>query len=114
MITAKMANHHAFARWFGQYNSTPRYPDIDWRPEEPIEIETLRLSLASGVPLSRNPASRFSFIRQGGGTLLLFVDGQCFECAEDTAALAESLCAQNRIILEPDLTNSDAAMALIA
>ena len=114
MITAKMVDHNAFARWFGQYSSTPRYPDMDWRPEEPVGTKPLRESLASGVPLSRNPASRFSFIRQGTGRpLLLFVDGQCFECVEETVAYAESLCAQDRMTLDPGLTNSDAAMALI-
>ena len=114
MITAKMGDHNAFARWFGRYSSTPRYPDMDWRPEEPVGTKPLRESLASGVPLSRNPASRFSFIRQGTGRpLLLFVDGQCFECVEETVAYAESLCAQDRMTLDPGLTNSDAAMALI-
>ena len=114
MITAKIGDRAAFTRWFGQYSSTPRYPDMDWRPEEPVEIEPLRKSLARGVPLSRNPASRFSFIRQDAPPLLLFVDGQCFECFEETLAFAEILCAQDRITLDPGLINSEAAMALIA
>lgn len=29
MITEKMADRTAFARWFGQYNSTPKYSDVD-------------------------------------------------------------------------------------
>lgn len=102
MVTEAMRDRDAFARWFGQYESTPKYPEMDWRPEEEIGIEELRARLADGAPLFRNPASRFSFIRRDGRLLLLFVDGQCFECGSDTAAFAETLCAQDRIEIGPD------------
>lgn len=114
MITEKMLDRDAFARWFGQYNSTRKYPDMDWRPEEPMQMEELREYLADYVPLRRNPASRFSFIRQQADFVLLFVDGQCFECANETSAFAEILCAQDSIEIDPDLVKSDSAMALIA
>jgi 50S ribosomal protein L16 3-hydroxylase len=45
--------------------------------------------------------------------VLLFVDGRCFECAQETAALAEILCAQDRITIDPGLIKSDSAMTLI-
>ena len=77
-------------------------------------VEALRASLEQGLPLSRNPASRFSFVRQGAQRVLLFVDGQCFECAGETAAFAETLCAQERVRIGPALAKSDAALALIA
>src|SRR3546814_7966241 len=64
MVIGKVLDRDAFARWFGQYNSTPKYADMDWQPEEPIQIEELREALGDNVPLCRNPASRFSFIRQ--------------------------------------------------
>lgn len=114
MVTEKMLDRDAFARWFGQYASAPKYPDMDWRPEEPMEIKALRERLAGNAPLCRNPASRFSFIRQAADSLLLFVDGQRLECAGETAALAEQLCAQDRIRIDPDLRSSDPAMELIA
>ncbi len=114
MITEKLDDRAAFARWFGGYNSTQKYPDIDWQPEEPIEINKLRQRLTDSEPLSRNPASRFSFIRQDADAVLLFVDGECFKCAGETAAFAENLCAQDRVAVDPELTKSDAAMALIA
>ncbi len=114
MITEKLGDREAFARWFGGYNSTPKYPDIDWKPEEPVEVAHLREMIADGEPLSRNPASRFSFIRQEVGAVLLFVDGECFECVEETAAFAETLCAQDCVVVDPQLTNSDAAMTLLA
>lgn len=113
MITQKLGDMKAFARWFGEYNSTPRYPDADWRPETPIAADELRQNLSSGAPIQRNPASRFSFIRESADTLLLFVDGQSFECAGESMALAEHLCAQDHITVKSDLMRSDAAVGLI-
>jgi len=55
MVLEKLADREAFANWFGKYNSTRKYPDIDWRPEEEIEPEQLRALLESGMPLIRNP-----------------------------------------------------------
>ena len=114
MITEKLGDPHAFARWFGGYNSTPKYPDIDWKPETPVETLQLRAMIANGEPLNRNPASRFSFIRQEAGEVLLFVDGGCFECTAETAAFAEALCAQDRITVDLQLTKSEPAMTLLA
>lgn len=113
MITETMLDRDAFARWFGQSSSMPKYPDTDWRPEAPIKKKALRASLADGLPLSRNPASRFSFIRQRGDSLLLFVDGVCFDCAGETMALAENLCAPGTIAIDPALIPSDPAIALL-
>ncbi len=113
MITETMLDRDAFARWFGGYNSTPKYPDVDWRPDAPIGAEELHAPLAGDERLVRNPASRFSFIRQGDGVVLLFVDGQCIECVAQTAVLAERLCADNPITIAPDLMRSPDAMMLL-
>lgn len=114
MVTEKVLDREAFARWFGEYNTTPKYPETDWQPEEPIAIDDLQAGLAEGAPLSRNPASRFSFIRQGGDALLLFVDGHSYACEGDVAAFAEQVCAGESIepgrIAEP----SPALLMLIA
>lgn len=114
MVTGTLLDRNAFARWFGEYNSTPKYSDADWLPDRPIGDAEMREGLANNVPLSRNPASRFSFVRQEAGTLLLFVDGHCFACAGETVALAQQLCAESLITIDPALTGSDAAMELIA
>ena len=53
------------------------------------------MHLESGAKLVRNPASRFSFIREGD-TVALFVDGECFECGAESAAFAERLCAEDQ------------------
>lgn len=114
MVTEAMCDREAFARWFGQYSSKPKYPDMEWQPEEGLQIEDIRAFAADDIPLRRNPASRFSFIRLRADCLLLFVDGECFECAKETMALAEQICAQDSIGIDPVLANSDPAMALIA
>ena len=114
MVAEKMLDRDAFARWFGEYNSRPKNPDLDWRPDEPIQIEELRTRLGGGVALCRNPASRFSFIRQSANSVVLFVDGERFECAEETIALAELFCAQDGIRIDQSLIGSDEATALIA
>ncbi len=114
MITARLGDREAFARWFGQYSSTPKYPEVDWRPEAPIAAAEMREILAGEVVLCRNPASRFSFVRQGAGTVLLFVDGGCFDCDGETADLAEVLCAKVRFGVDPGWLDVDAAVELIA
>ena len=114
MVTEKLGDKAAFARWFGAYTSTRKYPEIDWAPDEPIGVAELREALASGTALVRNPASRFSFVREEGDAVQLFVDGKCFDCAGEVAALAELLCAADRIVVEAELVRSDAAMELIA
>ena len=113
MVTARLADRAAFARWFGAYTTTPKYSEVDWQPEAPIGPEDLRAALASGAPLLRNPASRFSFVRGEADAVLLFVDGACFACAGETGAFAEQLCARDRITVDPELVKSAAAMALI-
>ena len=113
MVTEKLADRDAFARWFGEYSSAPKYPEVDWQPEEPVEAERLRSWIANGEPLTRNPASRFSFMRAEGGALLLFVDGECFETAGETAAFVEGLCAQDELIVDANLTHSEPTMALL-
>jgi 50S ribosomal protein L16 3-hydroxylase len=108
MITAKLGDRDAFARWFGRYNSTAKYPEVDWSPEEPVNTDEVGERIAGGAKLARNPASRFSFIRQDEA-VLLFVDGECFECTGKAAAFAERLCADDR----PSIGPGDTAQALI-
>jgi 50S ribosomal protein L16 3-hydroxylase len=99
MVTEKLADRPAFARWFGSYSTTRKYPDVDWAPEQPLDMDDLHALLAEGAPLLRNPASRFSFIRSEAGSLVLFVDGAEFACEGETAHFAEALCAADRLEL---------------
>jgi 50S ribosomal protein L16 3-hydroxylase len=113
MVMERLANPAAFARWFGEYNSTAKYPDIDWAPEAAVSVDELHSRLAAGEPLHRNPASRFSFLRREEG-VLLFVDGESFECDGEVGAFAEVLCAGERILMTPSQTGSETTMALVA
>ncbi len=114
MITAKMLDRDAFARWFGTYTSTRKYSDMDWRPQKTVEVAQLRECHADDGLLYRNPASRFSFVRQQAHSILLFVDGECFECTGEAAAFAERLCGQDRVTIDSGLLQSDPAMELVA
>lgn len=105
MVSERLADPAAFARWFGEYTTAPKYPEIDWAPEEPFTAAEVSDALADGAALVRNPASRFAFVR---GQDLLFVDGEALDCP---AALAERLCGATRIEPGADLI---AGVALIA
>lgn len=108
MVLDTLADRAAFARWFGRYNSQPKYEDADWRPDKPITAAQLRKSLAAGQSLRRNPASRFAFIREADA-VALYVDGECFDCDGDMARLAESLCAGKCV----DTPGTDEGLALL-
>lgn len=101
MVTEKVADRAAFARWFGGHSTAPKNPEIDWRPERSIGSEEAQALLAGGTALLRNPASRFSFVRQDAATVLLFVDGDCFPCADAAASFATRLAARERLVVEP-------------
>ncbi|MDB5714499.1 MAG: cupin protein [Sphingomonadales bacterium] len=113
MLTEKILDRDAFARWFGGYTSTPKNPE-NWAPDKPVENAGLRSFIEGGTPLVRNPASRFSFIRKSPASTLLFVDGECIECAKGTTAFAEQLCGQTSFKCDPRSMKSAAVMALIA
>lgn len=100
MMIEALGDRKQFARWFGGFSSTRKYPDVDWRPEEPLGMEDVRWAIGQGLELQRNPASRFAFVRESGDALLLFVDGETFACTTDTSALAEAICANDNLTLD--------------
>lgn len=111
MVIEALADREQFARWFGASSSTAKYPEIDWQPEEPVTADDVRDALDAGVPVLRNPASRFAFVRQGAG-VLLFVDGETFECAGDVAELAEMLSDADETMVSE--ASDDAVELLVA
>lgn len=113
MITDKLGDRAAFARWFGEYSSTPKNPEQDFAPDKPMTLKRLHKAIAVGQGVTRNPASRFVFIRHAPHRLDLFVDGTCYPCADETAALAEQLCAQPHVTVPADFGASEAALALL-
>jgi 50S ribosomal protein L16 3-hydroxylase len=110
MVLEALGDKQRFARWFGAASSTRKYPDIDWRPEEPLSLDDIREAIEQQMELQRNPASRFAFVREGRDALMLFVDGETFECGAETSALAEAICANDSLTLD---TVSDAACELL-
>ncbi len=110
-VTEALQDPAAFARWFGEFCTAPKYPDVDWQPAEPIEVAALRVA---GGALHRNPASRFSFIRRSEAAVWLFVDGECFDCRDAGAVFAEQICARPVVMADPQTLASDAALTMIA
>jgi 50S ribosomal protein L16 3-hydroxylase len=113
MMLESLSDPAHFARWFGTFNSTPKYPDMDWRPEEPVTPEELRAAISAQVPLARNPASRLAFVADGKDALMLFADGICFDCVGETGALARDLCAADSLVLDAAIAGSPAAVDLL-
>jgi 50S ribosomal protein L16 3-hydroxylase len=113
MVMDKLGDRAAFARWFGEETSARKYPEIDWSPDEPVDTDELRAALVEDAQLIRNPASRFAFLRDQAGAVLLFVDGDCHECGGEMAELAEQLCAVDRVTVGSGSKQSDTSMALL-
>jgi len=111
LVTEALADAPAFARWFGEHGTAPKY-DIEPHAEDATPADDVRDRIDAGAALVRNPASRFAFV--AGEPLLLFVDGECRACGGATAPFAEALCAADRLIPEPGLAASAPALALIA
>ena len=109
LVTEKLHDEAAFARWFGAYTTAPKYPDVNWHPDLPIDAA----AIAAGTVLYRNPASRFSFIRGKTAAVMLFVDGKCFDCRDAGAAFAEQICAHPALPVNPQMLASQATLALI-
>ncbi len=107
LVTERLADRAAFARWFGEYTTTPREP-----VDEPAMVKTL----GAGAMLRRNPASRFAFIRDVDG-VVLFVGGVSFDCTGPAASLAEAVAGSPVVAFDPWLHAPPArqlAEALIA
>lgn len=114
MVADTLNDPVAFARWFGEYSSEPKYPELDFRPDAPIAPDAVRALVAQAVPLCRNAASRFAFVAQRDGSVTLFVDGDSHDCSGAVAQLAKQLCAADEMLVDPVLIDTDAAMALLA
>lgn len=110
LITAKLLDRDAFARWFGEYNTMPKNAEIDWAPETPVTAAELRDQAPDW--LVRNPASRFSFIRSST-ELVLFVDGASYPCTDIAAEFAERLCAADAVAIDAGDLDDPATLVLI-
>lgn len=112
MLLETVSDRAAFARLFGAHATTPRYPEIDWRPERPLTLKRLRNAATKGAALERNPAARFAFIAERADAVQLFVNGERIACAGDTAAFARQVCAGPIVALDPAWPDPVFALAL--
>ncbi len=101
MVAEALLDESRFARWFGGFNSEPKYPERDWRPEVPITMKEVRKAISNGIAIERNPASRVAFVRVGDGAISLFVDGESFDVTGDSACFAEAIGAATRMVIDP-------------
>jgi 50S ribosomal protein L16 3-hydroxylase len=85
---------HQLLDFFGKYVTEPRYPErIEFESTCPDATELQQLAMSSGTPLiyQKNPNSRFAYFNDQQG-LVLFVDGEQFDCATQQLALVKKLC----------------------
>lgn len=113
LVLEKMSDREDFVQWFGKSETTPKYPDQDWAPDERMERSELRAKIDAGSLLRRNPASRFSFVRQDASILTLFVDGEAWSCSDDVAGFAENLCAHDIVSFNRERLLSENLQSLI-
>jgi len=113
MVSERVLDRAGFARWFAQYSTTPKNPEIDWGPEDPVAARDVRPLLARGVALLRNEASRFAFVREGEGAVALFVDGEHYPCGGEAARLAELMCAQDAFVVTAEMAASEDVVELV-
>jgi 50S ribosomal protein L16 3-hydroxylase len=113
MFAEKALDRGAFTAWFGHFNTLPKRTELEWQADGPTDPGHVRLLAARQVPLLRNPASRFAFIREGADQVALFVDGTRFVCTGEVAGFAELACAQGQFTVSPQLIALEAAMDLI-
>ena len=114
MVLEKIADREAFAGWFGQYNSTRKYSEIDWSPDDEVDADQIEGFLSRGLILQRNPASRFSYIDKGEDTLVFFCDGEMFNCSGDAAVLARQIGGAGAISIVARARKSDQLLSLVA
>lgn len=105
MIAETLLDRSQFARWFGQFNTAPKNPEIDWKPEQTAAARDIGQLLADGHSLIRNPASRFAYLREQDSAVMLFADGHCFECTDDAATFAQAICQETELSPRHDLSS---------
>lgn len=113
MVVRAISDRHSFARWFGMFNTTPKYADVDWTPEVAVVHEDVSAAIASGAVFSRNPASRFAFVEGEEGALTLFVDGASIDCTAEIEVMARALCATDELTFDARFAEVPDALELL-
>jgi len=100
------------ARWFGQYMTEPKYPELTEEGEQLTPSEILD-AIEQGCSIRRNEGSRLAYVDQGQGHLLLFADGRRYDLEGEPAELARHLCQRRELhTLARDILTPDALVLL--
>lgn len=81
----------ATRRWFGESVTRPSRGGSSPLPETKISVDVLTDRIRSGEILRRSEASRFSYLEDASGRMLLFVNGTTYETDPAWARVAELL-----------------------
>ncbi|WP_337660931.1 cupin domain-containing protein [Erythrobacter sp. Alg231-14] len=113
MLTEQLQDRTAFARWFAEYATERKHAHIDWRPEHALSMDRIAELLQSGCDVIRNPASRFAFVMESPGTILLAVDGRTVSVASALHDFVQDLCASDHVMISASNDVSPELCALI-
>lgn len=95
LLQSHLADKPRITRTFGKYMTQPKYPYL-LEHSSPVTVEQLLTAMKGGLPLGRNPSSRFAFAELEANDdslgMELYVDGKAFPCPASMQALLPSLC----------------------
>lgn len=98
----------AFADWFGEFVTLPRYPpDAD-----ATDADVTRRALVAGARVMPRRDARFAFVDTDSG-LLLFANGARFPCPRSARAFIEGLC-EGRVVAAVDVAAQAPLLAELA
>lgn len=109
MVTQRLQDRAEFARWFGEFASTPKHG----APEGSYNGAMLLDAAMQGAPVVRNSASRFAFFGRDDAALTLFADGRSYACTGLAGEFAEHICAAGCGQIDIALVQDEAARALL-
>ena len=109
IVTKRLQDRATFARWFGEFATTPKHG----APDEAYDGAMLLGAAMQGAPVTKNPASRFAFIRGEVEALTLFADGRSYACTCNASVLAKHVCATGAGEIDIQLVQDEAAQALL-
>ncbi len=119
MAVESLSDPAAFARWFGQYATAPKNPNIEWGPETPFNGEEMERLLAStadltgGQMMMRNPASRFAYVAGSADAITVMIDGKAYDLDGYAADFGRQLCAKARVYASADMLAQQQVKSLL-
>lgn len=113
ILASYLKDREQLSRWFGEYMTDPKYPELVEDGEE-ISIEEMTAALNEGCMLRRNEGARYAFVRcPDTQAATLFADGKSYAVTADSIPLLELLCGSERSISPAEVDLSDEQLALI-